>query len=147
MHVTYAPQDPADGDRQQWDLDLRRMRQSEAEQIEKAFGGTKDEFDQAVLAGNSKARKVLLWHLMRREHPRMQLRDVPDFYTDEVEVELDVAELERTRRQLVDAPGLSDGDRAQMLDVIDAQLATLAERKAAEPEGKALSPTAPTATG
>ena len=163
MQVKYEPLDRADGDPQAWEIDLRRMRVSEAEQLERASGMTKDEFDVAVLAGNSKARRVLLWHLMKRAHPRLPLRDVPDFYFDELELELSIPELERYRGQIEKAPTLSDAERIDMLDAIEIQIAGL--RKAAgevdgeiadgnvidgsfvESEGKALSTTKKRPTG
>lgn len=152
MKFTYAPEDPADGERQEWQVDLRRIRQSESELMEKTYGGTKDEWDHGVLAGDSRARKVLMWHLMRRDHPRMQYRDVPDFYTGEVEVELDLAELERLRTQIAETAGLPDHERAKILDAIDAQIAEKQDAGTVidgelVPAGKARSRTSAASTG
>lgn len=143
MHVTYAPKSTADGDRQEWDVDLTDLRQSEAERIEREAGMTVDEFDQAVLAGNSRARKVLLWHLMREQHPKLSMRDVPDFRRSELELELSRVELERLREGLADAP-IPEDQRAQMMAALDLQLSKLAE---AAPVGKARSETSAAATG
>ena len=151
MHVTYDPTDPADGEPAEWDIDLRRIRQSEAERIEKAFGGTKDQWDGAILTGDSKARKVLLWHLMRREHPNMPLAAVPDFYTGELTVDLSLDDLRRLRKQLEQAP-LTPDEKTDILERIDAEIlqktgaADVIDGETVEP-GKAVTKTRPAATG
>jgi hypothetical protein len=170
MHVTYTPEDPADGDRQEWTVSLGRMRQSEAVLLEKTFGGTKDEFDIAVQRGDSHARRVLLWHLMRQDHPRMPFKSTPDFFVDEIEIELGEKELEKLRGQIAKAPQLTEFERTTMLDALEAQLAEVREKASTidgdvvtgdvidgevtgapgvgvEPAGKARSRTRPTATG
>jgi hypothetical protein len=123
MKFIYKPENPADGDPREWDINLDRMRQSEAEAIEREFGGTKDEFDQGVMTGNSRARKVLFLHLLRKEHPRAQMRDVPDFYTGEIDVELDGPELRKVRDKITKNAGLSDFERTDILTRIDAEIA------------------------
>ena len=128
MHVIYAPEDPAAGERQEWDFDPKRIRAGEAEQIEKAFGGTWDEFAGKLPMGATKARRVLLWHLMRRKHPTMQLRDVPDFYTGEVEVQYTHAELVDLRKRTEKAP-LDEDERRQAAAAFDMLLAEARERE------------------
>lgn len=127
MHVIYSPENPADGERQEWEFDPKRIRAGAAEQIEKAFGGTWDEFEVAVQSGNTKARRVLLWHLMRQTHDRMQLRDVPDFYTGELEVQHTVPELLALRKRVEKMPA-DDAEREQMSKAFAMQIAEARER-------------------
>jgi len=159
MHVTYAPEDPTEGDPQEWDFDLKRIRSRDAEQIEKAFGGSWDEFEGALQVGNVKARRAMLWHLLRQQHPLMQLRDVPDFYTGELVVQYTVAELVVLRERVESVRG--DEERKElMLAALDAELvaARVREGLPAEPDvidgevvvaGKAHRPSrnSPTSTG
>src|SRR5882757_2249763 len=97
MYVVYAPENPADGDRHEWSFSPGRVRADEAELLEKEFGGTWDEFQAGVQQGSMKARRVMLWHLLRLTHPGMNFRDVPNFISDELTVEYSVKELTKLR--------------------------------------------------
>lgn len=90
MDITYTPegQEP-----QVWSFNSGRVRTAEAEQIEARSGMKYEEWAVAIQAGSARARRVLLWHLMRRDHPRLRFEDTPDFYMDELVLEYDVAEL------------------------------------------------------
>ena len=128
MHVIYAPEDPADGERQEWDFDPKRIRSDRAERMEKEFKGTWDEFVAALSTGNTKARRVLLWDLLRLKHPTLQLRDVPNFFTGEVVVEQTFAELSETRKR-VDKMPLDDEERRQTNAAFEMLLAEARERE------------------
>lgn len=93
MHITYQPEDAKDGEHQVWDFDPSRVRAGEAELIERRFGGHYDQWRDGVRSGNVKARRILLWHLMRKQHHTLRLEDVPDFYMSELLVEHSVTEL------------------------------------------------------
>jgi phosphodiesterase/alkaline phosphatase D-like protein len=93
MFVTYTPQDPADGEPREWTFTAGRVRASEAQLLEREFGENWDNFTMGVQSGSMKARRVLLWHLLRRDHPMLRFDDVPDFFADELTVEMEVAEL------------------------------------------------------
>ena len=81
MLVTYRPEDNADGVRE-WEFDPDRVRQSDAEMIEKRSGlPSWTKWVEAIQAGSASARRVLLWHLMRKEHHTLRLEDTPDFIT------------------------------------------------------------------
>ncbi|MFF0469328.1 hypothetical protein ACFYPX_18090 [Micromonospora zamorensis] len=134
MHVTYTPEG---GTAQRWDFNPGRVRAAEAELIEKRYGKAWDQFRADVQTGSMKARRVLLWHLLRREHHTLRFEDVPDFYTDELLVEHSVDELTLMREKLAQAD-LPDGDRDQMLAMLDIELAEAAARGEV-PGGKALS--------
>jgi hypothetical protein len=53
--------------------------QSQAEMIEKRYGGRWDAFTEDVRAGGARARRVLLWHLQRQTHHTLRYEDTPDF--------------------------------------------------------------------
>lgn len=142
MKVTYKPED---GDEQEWVFNPRRVRQSQAALIEKAYGGkTWDEFVFDVQAGSIQARRLLLWHLMSLQHPVLKLVDVPDFYADEVVISHDATEL---RAMLDGAEKNADGipaDRREVaLSMLRGQLEAAEILEADEPAGKARSKTAP----
>lgn len=142
MHVTYKPED---GDRQEWDIDFDRVRTSQAQIIERAFDGkTWDEFKIGVQSGNAKARRVLLWHLMTRDHPMMRFDDTPDFYTGELVTEYSVKELTVLRDGVNKVP---EDKREQFLTTLDIELTEAMAREERTAEGKALSPTSPTTGG
>lgn len=84
MFVTYRPE--GSDEPQEWVVYPLRMRVSEQEAIERASGMSFGAWTLAVQSGSSTARRVLLWILMRREHPVVKLADV-DFAWDELDVE------------------------------------------------------------
>jgi hypothetical protein len=94
MFVAFTPRD---ADRQTWDFVPDDVLQSEAELIEKFYAASFDEFLNGVRAGVSRARKVLLFHLMRQTHPTYKFRDVPDYRVGELKVEFSAAELVEIR--------------------------------------------------
>jgi hypothetical protein len=150
MHVTYSPED---GDRQEWTFKPGRVRSSEAATMEKAFGGTWDELTLGVQGGNTRARRVMLWHLLRREHARMLYEDTPDFYADELAVEFSVDEL-TPMRDRIQKSSMSEDQRDQLLAALDLAISEAMEREegqqcleALRDAGKALSETSLTDGG
>jgi len=93
MRIAYTPKNPADGDAQTWDFTPGRIRASEAETIEKRYGGRWEDFLGDVKGGSMRARRVLLWHLLRTAHPGLKFEDTPDFYADELKCTYSYAEL------------------------------------------------------
>lgn len=135
MKVTYKPED---GEARSWEFKPGRVRQSAAALVEKAYGKPWDQFCGEVQAGSITARRILLWHLMRGDHPVLRLEDVPDFYADEVLIEHDADEL----RAMIQSAETNAGIPADQRDVALGMLrAQLAEAEAAGPEssGKASS--------
>lgn len=118
MFVTYQP---SDGERQRWEWDPDRVRQSEAEMVEKRYGKTWDQFKAGVMSGDSKARRVLLWHLLRREHHTLRYEDTPDFYVGELVVEFSTGEIAVMRDRIMKA-NIPDDEREQMLTALDIQM-------------------------
>jgi hypothetical protein len=130
MFVTYTP---ADGDEQRWEFDPGRVRQSEAEIVEKRYGATYDKWRQAIVTGEAKARRVLLWHLLRRDHHTMRYEDTPDFYMDELVVTHSHGELLTLRDRVLKA-NLPEEEREAVLAALDIEIT---EAMAGEDEGKA----------
>ncbi|MET9301786.1 hypothetical protein ABZX66_20930 [Micromonospora aurantiaca] len=134
MHVTYSP---ADGETQRWEFDPGKVRASQAELIEKRFGGNWDSFRTEVQAGSIRARRVLLWHLLTREHHTLRFEDTPDFYAGELVVEHSAQELGQLKDRLMKA-NLADSDREQMLIALDIEISEAIAR-GEQMEGKAIS--------
>lgn len=122
MQVTYKPEDHPDRARV-WDFNPERVRQSRAEMIEKRFGGRYAEWVDGVQRANSRARKVLLWHLMNMEHPTVKLEDVPDFMMGELEVDYALGDLQKLRRQVAES-AMDDATKEQTLERLDLEIAT-----------------------
>lgn len=143
MHVTYTPED---GDRQEWDFNPGRVRSSEARVLEKVFGENWETFTVGVQSGNIGARRVMLWHLLRLQHPMLRYDDVPDFYTDELVVEFSTAELAPMLDRMRKA-NLPEDKREQVLAALDFAMSEAMAREEGESGGKALSTTSPTDGG
>jgi hypothetical protein len=140
MYVTYQPDD---SDKQRWEWDPDRVRTSEAEMCEKRFGDSWDKLKIGVMAGQSKARRVLLWHLLRRDHHTLRYEDVPDFYMGELLVEFDRSELQEMRAK-IERARMDESEREEMLTSIDLQIDDAPD---GDGEGKADSPVSVPATG
>lgn len=147
MHVTYTPEDKQDGDRQVWDFDPARVRSSVAEVIEKRYGEPWDQFTVAVQQGNMRARRVMLWHLLSRDHIGLRYEDVPDFYAGELVVQFSVKELTALRER-VEKASISPDKQEQALAGIDIELTdAMAREEAAAGPGKATSKSSASAGG
>ena len=133
MFVTYTPEG---GDVQRWEFDPGRVRQSEAEILEKRYGGTYDKLRASIVTGESRARKVLLWHLLRRDHHALRFEDTPDFFMDELKVEHSHGELLTLRDRVLKA-NLPEDERDAVLTALDIELT---DAIAGEEEGKATAP-------
>lgn len=142
MYVVYAPEDPADGDRQEWTFEPGRVRAAEGQALLREFGEKSwDLFVQGIKVNNLHARRVLLWHLLRRTHPLMRFSDTPDFYADEVTIDFSSKEL----TELLDAVRTSNEApdmKAQLVAAFESEIEVALKREA--DEGKALTPTSTT---
>ena len=142
MDVTYKPED---GSVQRWSFNSGRVRTGEAEQIEARAGMRYEEWVLGVQSGSARARRVLLWHLLRRDHPKLRFEDTPDFYVDELVVEYDVVELRDLLARLDDPKAPVKGEAAEQLrELLTAEIEAAAARG---DEGKDLaSPSSETTT-
>jgi hypothetical protein len=130
MKVTYTP---GDGDVQIWDFDPDDVTQSQAELVEKRFGKNWDSFLVDVRSGSARARKVLLWHLLRQTHHTLRFEDTPDFKMGAVKVAHGVDELLEIRAR-VEKSNLPDEDREGILAALDVEIS---EGMAEAEQGKA----------
>lgn len=143
MRATHKPEDGSP--ERVWDFNPNRVRVSEQVIVEKQFGGTWLEFKMGVMSGSAAARRVLLWHLIRREHPAHSFRDTPDFFDDEFVIEQTLAEITEGYDEWIKSGGreLKNGE---LLDgMFQAEIKAATERGNEAP-GKAPSSSGPTST-
>lgn len=142
MRVTYSPEDG--NEPQSWDFNPNRVRSTEQVIVEKQYGGTWLEFKTGVMSGSAHARRVLLWHLIRREHPAHNFRDTPDFFDDELTIEQNLAEVTASYDEWLKGGG-RDTPNGDLLDgMFQAEIAAATEREGEL--GKALSKSEPAST-
>lgn len=138
MFLKYTPDG---GPAQEWTFKLGKLRSREIEEIERLTGLPYGPvFKEAVLTGNARCRRALLFTFLRRDHGRLRFDDV-DFADDELVLEMDREELTELRASIETADGLPEADRAIALGLCDRELA-----RAAEAPGKAPSPSDATST-
>lgn len=154
MLVIYKPEHedgtPRVGEGWEREFNPQRVRQSRAEMIEKRYGARYSEWIKEIQAGEAKARRVLVWHLLSLEHPTFRMEDVPDFMFGELELDYSVADLQKLRHEVQES-AMDDAAKAETLDRLDMEIATRllkpAEELTAEDLGKAESPSGSGASG
>lgn len=122
MIVTYKPEaDPSQG----WQREFypMRIKNSRAEMIEKRYGQRFTAWVKEIQAGESKARRVLVWHLLSLEHPTFRMEDVPDFAFGELEVDYSLDDLQKLRKEIEDSSA-NDADKSEILEQLDMEIAT-----------------------
>jgi hypothetical protein len=122
MWVTYRPDDQ---DEQEWWLHLDDIGDAEAEMIEARAGMDWEEWKARLIKGSTKARRALLWALLRRQHLALRYEDV-HFSSRTLLVEFDAQEYGQMiqaieKRTSKRAP--TDEERTS-LDVLRAELET-----------------------
>jgi hypothetical protein len=127
MLVTYKPENedgtPRAGEGWEKEFNPQRVRQSRAEMIEKRYGARYAVWVSEIQAGEAKARRVLVWHLLSLEHPTFKMEDVPDFMFGELELDYSVADLQKLRGQVAES-AMDDAAKAETLDRLDMEIAT-----------------------
>lgn len=106
MIITYTP---AGQPPQTWTYRHMEVAASVAETVEDTTGMTWSEIEWQVIQGRARARRAILWLLLRREHPALKWEDCPDFAMGELDVQLEDDDLERyiaITEQLPDTPDL-----------------------------------------
>lgn len=121
MKVTYSLMGEPD---QVFDFDPDRVRVSEAEIMEKRYGGTWTELRAGITQGNAKARRVLLWHLLRRTHHTLRYEDTPDFAFGDVKVEHEIHELAAMRDKIAKS---NHARKDELLSALDVEIAEAEE--------------------
>lgn len=138
MHLVYTPEG---GEEQRWEYRPGRLRVMEMEAIDRHTGMSyATEFKAELIKGNTRARRALLWTMLRRSHPTLKFDDV-DFADDELRLERDQAEIAEEIAAVEGMADLPEADRLMTLAVLRQQLATAPE----PPAGKA-PPSVATAT-
>lgn len=130
MQVVYAPKDDPTTART-WTFDPDDVYADEAGLIEDHWGNPWDHFMMHARARSMKAMRLLLWHLMRSDHPRQyaNLKDVPRFKTGDVSIKSSVAEL-LEQKKMLDIPGvLTPDEHAQAVRVFEEEYAAALERE------------------
>lgn len=133
MFITYAP---ADGAPQSWDFDSNDIPSSAAEVIERRFGENFEVWQAGVQSGNMRARRVLLWYLLWRQHPSLRYEDTPDFTVKEVKIEWTVAELTEIREVTMQR-SMPEDKRERALSAIDYELTKAMDREQAKADAQA----------
>src|SRR6202008_272959 len=113
VYLVYQPEGSDEPKR--WKYQPKKLMAPEREMLEKYTGRDFTDFSQAVLKGNSKCRRALLYLYLKREHPTLKFDDV-DFAWEELTLEHSKGELLLMREQL------SDSVPPEQLDVVRAKL-------------------------
>jgi hypothetical protein len=138
--ITYSP---ADGESRRWDWDPSAVRMVDAEDMMTKWGKPSwDAFRIDVLQGSPRARRVLLWHLLRKDDQSLVF-DSLDVAMGEVTVEMTRTELVEVRDTVTAMGGLDETQREMALAALDAQIAEADEDTA----GKAPLPIGANSTG
>jgi hypothetical protein len=114
-----------------FEFDPDDVTNKEGQEIEKAMGGNAPSFEAwlgLVQIGNMKARAVLIWHLLKRDHPRMPFTDVPDFRRKQLKVEMSVRELTEMRDKMAKTK-MADDVRDALEAQFDRDIAEAMERE------------------
>lgn len=115
MQLTYKPagqEDPT-----VWVLNLGKLLSPEAEAIEKVTGMNYGlEYKEALLRGNMRCRRAILWVLQRRTHPTIKFDDV-SFADDELSIEMTRDEWIAVRNKTVE-----EGASPEVLAAIDKEI-------------------------
>lgn len=131
MKVTYTA---GPDDVQQWDFDPDEVTQSQAELIEKRYGQNWDTFLTDVRQGSAKARKVLLWHMLRLTHHTLRYEDTPDFKMGALKVEHSLDEMLHIRDRVLKS-NLAEEEKEGILAALDVEITeAMGEPGKAEPE-------------
>jgi hypothetical protein len=126
LRVTYTGGDAP----QRWTFDPDAVPVDEAEQIEAAMGSgqTWDDFTRNLINATARARRVLLWYLLKRDHPdaRLLFSDVPVFKMGQLVVELGTAEIARLREQIADNDRVTPERKRTALAALEDEYASAA---------------------
>jgi len=117
MIVKYAP---SGGETSEWTYKAEELPSVDAEDLEDAMGITFDEYQVKLMTGGAKARRALLWIMLRRDNKTLKFADV-SFKMGELTVDFDGEELGRIKDAIQKDKTLSDDVKAQALAAIEEQ--------------------------
>lgn len=136
LRVTYTGGDAP----QHWLFDPDDVDFDEAERIETAMGTTSrdtwDQFVAGVMDAKVRARRVLLWHLLRRTNPDypMAFADTPNAKMGQLTVELGTSEIAKLASRFEAAP-LAPASKAAALQRLTEEFAVAEFAESAFPAG------------
>jgi len=119
---------------QTWEFDPKDVSLSAADVIERRYDVDKPSYSRflaAVQAGSARARRVLLWYLLWRDHPMIRFEDV-DPRLDEIEVEYTKAEVSAIIDEVNARRRQDPAEKAEIIEALHEQLDS-----APEGQGKA----------
>jgi hypothetical protein len=131
MYLTYRP--VGDPEPQEFVFIPGKTNSFDSEAIENVTEWTWEEFLANLQKGSMKARRALLWVMLRRIHRGLRFKDV-SCTPDEVKVEYDVYELTELRQNIEDS-NRSDEEKEPYLAYVDQEIAKA--RPAPDESGKA----------
>ena len=136
LRVTYTGGDAP----QHWLFDPDDVTVTEGEHIEAAMGAGQsyDDFVRGLIDRKVRARRVLLWHLLRRDHGAgsLMFSDVPDFKMGQMTIDMGTAELTVLRQQIEDNDRIPPERKNRAIAAVEEELA-LAAIAEADAEGTA----------
>jgi hypothetical protein len=123
MFVTYKPpvQDGEEVEEQRWAFIPEEVNSFDAEAIEMATGWTYEEFLMYVQKGSMKARRTLLWILLRNIHRGLALRDV-HISKSQLSVDYDKAEYAEIIKSIQEAPEQPGVNKEAIIDNLTAEM-------------------------
>jgi hypothetical protein len=133
MIVTYRPEGSETGTT--WEFEPDKVRASRMEMVERRWSGGSDpeagassyaRWLAAIQQGETRARRVLLWHLLSLEHHALRLEDV-DYCLSELEIRYTKSEYD----QMMESVRKGRRPEAQRETI----LATLAAQREEAPDG------------
>jgi hypothetical protein len=131
MYLTYKP---ADEDPQEFIFIPDEINSFDAEAIESATNWTWEEFMLKLQTGSFKARRALLWVLLRTVHRGLAFRDVK-FNKNQVELEYDVDEMAKLIKQIKEQPDQDGFNKDAFIAQMEKEMETA--RPAPAESGKA----------
>lgn len=134
LRVTYTGEGASRDEPKVWLFDPDEVDVAEAERIEAELGASRawDDFVEGVLDNKVRARRVLLWHLRRRDHPDavIAFRDVT-YRMGELKVELGSIEYDKIIESLRENPAVEAERKAAVIADLEADRAkALADEQA-----------------
>lgn len=135
MLVEYTP----DGQTEPttWTYTRNKVMSKRGEMIERVYGDTFERWNVALVQGSARARRVLLWHLIGMEHPRLKYADLDDYRTDQLVLRFDSSELKGMRDNVGSDKKMSEDERDAMTGYLHAEYVAAMRRELGAEESDA----------
>lgn len=119
MLVEFTPEGQAEPT--VWTYKRNKVMSKRGEMIERVYGDTFERWNVGLVQGSMRARRVLLWHLIGLEHPRLKYADLDDFAADQLVLRFDSGELKAMRDNVSDDKKLSEDEREAMTEYLHSE--------------------------